>query len=127
MNTKATFKIALLTTLFLIATLAFTHSKAGLSEKEVKAAMRMATDFMMTTVSNQGGFLWKYSADLSEQWGEVPALKTQIWVQPPGTTSVGSVLLQAFGATGDLEYLKYAEKGPVHSFGANTLRADGII
>jgi len=110
MKTKAAFKTTTGVTFFLLATLAFTNSKADLSEKEVRTAMKMATDFMMTTVSNRGGFLWKYSANLSEQWGEVPARKSQIWVQPPGTASVGTMLLHAFRVTGDPEYLKYAEK-----------------
>jgi len=95
---------------FLVAAFAFNNPRSDVSENEIRAAMRVATDFMMTKVSNQGGFLWKYSADLSEQWGEVPALESQIWVQPPGTASVGAVLLNAYSATGDLEYLKYAEK-----------------
>lgn len=85
-------------------------SKADLSDKTVGTAMKRATDFMMGTVSNHGGFVWKYSADLSEQWGEIPSRKSQIWVQPPGTASVGTVLLQAFLVTEDPQYLKYAEK-----------------
>ena len=110
MQTKAVFKIASWATLILFATLAFTNVKEEILEKEVRAAMKKATDFMMKTVSNRGGFLWKYTADLSEQWGEVPARQSQIWVQPPGTTSVGTALLNAFGATGDPDYLKYADQ-----------------
>lgn len=79
-------------------------------QKDVLAAMKTATDFMMNTVSYNGGFVWQYSADLSEQWGEVPARRTMIWVQDPGTIGVGMMLLDAYKATGDETYLRYAEK-----------------
>lgn len=72
--------------------------------------MRKATDFMMTSVSRHGGFVWKYSADLSEQWGEAPARPSMIWVQDPGTVGVGMMLLDAYAATGDAQYLAYAKK-----------------
>ena len=34
-------------------------------ENDVLEAMDKATGFMMNTVSMNGGFVWKYSADLS--------------------------------------------------------------
>jgi len=84
---------------------------ADLQEAQVLAAMKRATSFMMNTVSNRGGFLWHYSEDFSKQWGEVPARKSQIWVQPPGsTTNVGMMLLKAAAATNDPDYLKYADR-----------------
>ncbi|MBK8505982.1 MAG: pectate lyase [Saprospiraceae bacterium] len=110
MKTTIALKVASFLSLIFFATLACTNVKEEISEKEVRAAMKKATDFMMKTVSTRGGFLWKYSEDLSEQWGEVPARQSQIWVQPPGTTSVGTMLLEAFQATGDPDYLKYAHQ-----------------
>jgi PelA/Pel-15E family pectate lyase len=107
---KAPVKLISWILLFLITTFVFTNSKVEPSRSEVLASMKTATNFMMTSVSYQGGFLWKYSADLSEQWGEVPARKSQIWVQPPGTTSVGTTLLKAFQVTMDDHYLRYAEQ-----------------
>ncbi len=64
----------------------------------------------METVSNRGGFLSAYASDLSEQWGEIPARKSQVWVQSPGTVSMGELMLRAADATGDPEYLRMAEK-----------------
>ncbi|MCK4343685.1 MAG: pectate lyase [Bacteroidales bacterium] len=81
-----------------------------LTREEVLAAMKKANVFMMEKVSNHGGFVWKYKDDLSEQWGEIPARKSQIWVQPPGTASVGMVLLEAYKISKDPQYLKYSEK-----------------
>jgi hypothetical protein len=83
---------------------------AAPSEKEVLEAMQKATDFMMNTVSNRGGFLYHYSEDLSKQWGEIPARKSQIWVSPPGTPTVGEMLIEVYKGTGDPKYLKYAAR-----------------
>ena len=105
MNKKINFSL-----IFIWVLIAFSSPESKQLEEEVRSAMRKATDFMMTSVSNQGGFLWKYSADLSEQWGEIPARKSQIWVQPPGTASVGNMLIQAFEVTKDEAYQRYAER-----------------
>lgn len=74
------------------------------------AAMKKAARFLMDVASVRGGFVWRYSADLSERWGEIPARPTQIWVQPPGTVSVGRLMLDVFRATGDRDYLGWAER-----------------
>ncbi|MDA2925640.1 pectate lyase [Acidobacteria bacterium AH-259-G07] len=104
-------RIFLICTVFLFLSFMPVGFGAAPTEKEVLEAMKRATDFMMNTVSNRGGFLWHYSEDFSKQWGEVPARKSQIWVQPPGSTpSVGIMLLEAYEVTGDLQYLRYAEK-----------------
>ena len=102
--------MALLAICYVLTTSVNTSQEVQSYEREVLLAMESATNFMMTSVSNQGGFLWKYSADLSEQWGEIPALKSQVWVQPPGTASVGNMLIQAYKVSGDEIYLKYAEE-----------------
>jgi len=76
---------------------------------DVLAAMRRATQFMTEKVAYRGGYLNKYTEDLSEQWGEVPARKTMIWVQDPGTVTVGQVFLNAYKATADNAYLQHAK------------------
>lgn len=81
----------------------------AVSERDVETAMKRATTFMMDTVSNRGGFLWKYTNDLSDQWGEVPARPTQIWVQG-GTVDVGEMLLDAWRATKDPVYIEQAKR-----------------
>jgi len=83
---------------------------ASPEEENVDKVMKKAADFMMNTVSNRGGFLWSYSADLSEQWGEVPARRSMIWVQDPGTVGAGEMFLRAFKVTSDPQYLEYAER-----------------
>ena len=81
--------------------------EAALKDKCAKA-MRQATDFFRTQVSTEGGYLWRYSENLSRREGEGKATNTMIWVQPPGTPSVGMVYLTAYEATGDLYYLEAA-------------------
>ena len=84
-------------------------TQAATSENEILAAMKNAADYMMNTVSYRGGFVWQYSEDLLQQWGEVPARRTQIWIQG-ATNGVGEQLLDIYDATGDAAYLKYAKK-----------------
>ena len=85
-------------------------STDSLDEKAVLSAMKKAADFMLNDVSNGGGFVSLYTEDLSEQWGEVPARKSMIWVQDPGTVGVGNVLLASYKATGDAYFLEQAKK-----------------
>jgi len=84
-------------------------SAAEPTENEVFATMRKASDFIVNTVSNHGGYLWYYAEDLSEQWGEAPARPSQIWVQT-STSDVGEMFIRAYKTTGDDYYLRYAEK-----------------
>jgi hypothetical protein len=72
--------------------------------------MKRATQFMMDTVSLRGGFVWKVSLDLKERYGELKARDSMIWVEPPGTPSVGLMLIEAYKATRDDDYLAYADR-----------------
>ena len=75
---------------------------------DARAAMAKATDFIRT-IATEGGYLWRYSTDLKERAGENVATPTQIWVQPPGTPSMGMAFLRAHEATGDARYLDAAK------------------
>lgn len=71
--------------------------------------MRKAIAFFRERVSTNGGYLWRYSADLSKREGEGKATPTQAWVQPPGTPAVGNAILRAYRSTGDTYYLDAAK------------------
>jgi PelA/Pel-15E family pectate lyase len=95
--------------------LTVTLSTTGLSaqsgsklSQEAEQTMLKATRFMVEKVSTNGGYLWYYTPDLSRRWGEMEAYKTMIWLQNPGTTSVGHMLLDAYRATGDEYYYQAA-------------------
>jgi len=79
-----------------------------LLREQTKQAMSKASDFFTQQVSGHGGYLWKYSPDLELREGEKKADPDMIWVQPPGTPSVGEAFIKAFRASGNKKYLKAA-------------------
>ena len=69
---------------------------------EVRTALHRAVRFFRHDVAGDtGGYLWRYSADLSQREGEGQAKPTTAWLQPPGTPSVGEAYLKAYLLTGD--------------------------
>jgi len=85
-------------------------ASAAEEELPVKAreALHKAVAFFHGTIATEGGYLWRYSEDLSKREGEGKATATQVWVQAPGTPSIGRVLLGAYRATGERFYLQAA-------------------
>jgi PelA/Pel-15E family pectate lyase len=86
------------------------HANESIAAADVEAAMRRATEFMVEKVAYRGGYLWNYLPDFSRRWGEMEARETMIWLQPPGTSSMGHVFLDAYHATGDDYYYGAAEQ-----------------
>lgn len=78
------------------------------SEKDAAAAMRKASHYYHQNVASHGGYVYFYSLDLQQRWGEGVASKNQVWVQPPGTPTVGMAFVKAYQATGDSFYLDAA-------------------
>ncbi len=76
--------------------------------REARATMEKATAYMRL-IATEGGYLWRYSPDLKERAGENVATATQIWVQPPGTPSMGMTFLRAYEVTQDGRYLEAAK------------------
>ena len=94
-------------TLLLLATLNTFAAEIALPE-QARAALEKATAYMRS-ISTEGGYLWKYSLDLQERAGEVKATATQVWIQPPGTPTMGMTFLRAYEATKDVRYLDAAK------------------
>nr|WP_330218136.1 pectate lyase [Phenylobacterium zucineum] len=80
------------------------------SRDQVLAAMKRATTFMVETAAYNGGYVWSYTPDFSRRWGELEAKPTMVWVQPPGTATMGHLFLDAYHATGDDYYYRAAER-----------------
>ena len=78
--------------------------------RDAAEGLKKACKFFVDEVSTEGGYLWRYSEDLKTREGEGKANATTVWVQPPGTPSVGLALLDAYQATGDQFYLEAAKK-----------------
>jgi PelA/Pel-15E family pectate lyase len=84
---------------------------AGPSLREqARATIRKAATFYRTEIASHGGYVYHYTLDLQTRWGEGLATETQIWVQPPGTPTVGMAYLKAYYATGDRFYLDAARE-----------------
>jgi len=81
---------------------------AAQDRAEIERTMRRATTFMVERVATRGGYVWSYLPDLSRRWGEIEARPTMIWVQPPGTATMGHLFLDAYHATGDPYYYRAA-------------------
>lgn len=94
-----------------VAAAFFSPSRAD-DEPSMKAAasatMKRAGSYYYNEVATQGGYVYFYSLDLKDRWGEGRAAADQVWVQPPGTPTVGMAFLQAWEATGDRFYLDAA-------------------
>jgi PelA/Pel-15E family pectate lyase len=77
---------------------------------EVQAAMKKAATFYRTKAAVHGGYVYYYAPDLSRRLGEGVATAEQVWVQRPGTPTVGLAFLRAHAATGDAFYLEAARE-----------------
>ncbi len=78
--------------------------------QQAQAALTKATGYFRSIATN-GGYAGIYSLDLKERYGEAiyeKARATEIWVQPPGTPTVGQCYLRAWRITGDAYYLEAA-------------------
>ncbi len=101
--------------LLVIAVFFAVASPAGAEDANAaraRQALRRATSFFRS-ISTHGGYVGIYSLDLEERFGEAfyeKASSGEIWVQPPGTPSVGRAYLKAYRVTGDDYYLDAARK-----------------
>jgi len=89
-------------------------------------ALRKAATFYRTRAAVNGGYVYFYSADLKQRYGEGKASPTQIWVQPPGTPTVGMAYVKAWEATGDAFYLE-AFRAAAHALVYGQLESGGWI
>jgi PelA/Pel-15E family pectate lyase len=70
--------------------------------------MKRAARVMRERGAYRGGYVWSYLPDFSRRWGEMEAYPTMIWIQPPGTATVGHLYLDCFHATRDEFYYQAA-------------------
>jgi PelA/Pel-15E family pectate lyase len=105
-----TIQSILLTVLFLNSQTVLADDTDVKRREQAIGTMKRATEFYRTRVASHGGYVYHYSLDLSQRWGEGEATADQIWVQPPGTPTVGLAYVAAYKATGDRYYLEAIEE-----------------
>ncbi|WP_182867819.1 pectate lyase [Rhodopirellula sp. JC639] len=98
-------------------------ARADLAD-DALAAAKKATSFLVDQVSTEGGYLWSYSADLQAREGEGVVKTKTIWVQPPGTPSVGEAFVKLYEATGDEQFLD-AARAAAESLRRGQMRSGG--
>jgi PelA/Pel-15E family pectate lyase len=76
--------------------------------RDARTSMKRAARFMRERVAYRGGYVWSYAEDFSRRWGEMEAYETMIWIQPPGTATVGHLYLDCYHATRDEFYYQAA-------------------
>lgn len=112
----------------LLAALLLTASIAQAEDPQLRRdaadALKKACHYFSTQVATEGGYLWRYSEDLKTREGEGKADDQTVWVQPPGTPSVGLAFLDAYHATGDQFYLDLAKQAG-HCLVRGQLRSGG--
>ena len=99
-------RVVLLIYLFIFFVPTSAQKIKKLTPEVVIDAMKRSSDYMVNTVSCHGGYLWYYSEDMTERFGEVPARPSQIWVQGAGTPAMGELFLEMYQTTGDRRYLR---------------------
>jgi PelA/Pel-15E family pectate lyase len=84
------------------------HAADDLSAQAAKSLER-GVAFYAGQVAKHGGYVYRYSADLTKSEGEGKTGPDTVWVQPPGTPTVGLAFVDAYERTGDPACLKAAQ------------------
>lgn len=92
--------------------------------QEIVSTLNHATKYFRDTHAVHGGYVYHYSLDHGTRWGEGKASAKQIWVQPPGTPTVGLAYLKAYEATGQPIFLS-AARDAARSLAFGQLRSGG--
>lgn len=76
---------------------------------DAKRALQRGVAFYHQQVAAHGGYVYLYSDDLKKQEGEGKTTRETVWVQPPGTPTVGEAYVKAYVRTGDAACLAAAK------------------
>ena len=93
--------------IFMLTVLAVFSTQAADTPGQARRALVKGAAFMRS-ISAEGGYLWRYSTDLHLVAGETRASRSMMWLQPPGTPSVGMALLESYQRTGERALLEHA-------------------
>jgi len=71
----------------------------GQSRQEMESALLKAVEFYHQQVANHGGYVYRYSSDLTLREAEGYPDEDTIWIQPPGSPAVGEAFMDAYKVT----------------------------
>lgn len=108
----------------LLASLIAPATVLAADEADAAKALRRAVTFWRTQVGVQGGHVYRVSADLKLREGEGVASPTTVWVQPPGTPTIGQAYLEAYHLSEE-EYLLEAARETAMALVRGQLRSGG--
>ncbi len=91
---------------------------------QVASALKRAVEFFHGKVAVHGGYVYRYSEDLAKREGEGKVETEKVWVQPPGTPSVGMAYLEAYELVGE-EYLLKGARDAAECLIQGQLRTGG--
>ena len=94
--------------LFVIGLAADYQLCAQITATKAITVMKRASSYMSENVATHGGYVWRIGADLKSREGEIPTGEDAVWIEQPGTASMGNAYLRAYQATGDRFFLKLA-------------------
>ncbi len=100
--------ILLMTPSLIVSFFVAAETRAADLREDALNTIRVATSYFANDVAVNGGYVYFYSPDLKNRFGEGVASASQIWVQPPGTPTVGLAFLEAWRPTGDAAHLNAA-------------------
>lgn len=96
----------------------------GSLPEQASLALKRAVEFYHGKVAVHGGYVYRYSDDLEKREGEGKVETEKVWVQPPGTPSVGMAYLEAYELVGE-EYLLNAARDAAECLIQGQLRTGG--
>jgi len=100
--------IGLLVNLASLSLLAQNKKEFSALSKQAKQSLEKGIEYMQT-LAIEGGYVYHYTLDGKEKWGEGKTDDRTVEVQPPGTPAVGMSFLKAYRATQNKDFLKAAE------------------
>ena len=91
------------------ASIAVALFSGAANAQDARAALTKGCRFYHS-LARHGGYVWRYSKDLKLSEGEGETDAHTVWVQPPGTPTVGHAFLDAWQVTGDQQFLTMARE-----------------
>jgi len=102
--------VRVVTAMLCLHAFAPTAQAEDFTPSDADAALRRAVTFFRKKIAVEGGYVHLTSDDLAKREGENKVSPSQVWIQPPSTSTVGQAYLDAYRTTGDDHLLDAARE-----------------